>query len=310
MTLTSSNAQKCMRVAAVLVACLLLMAVATNTVWAQVSAASSYIVRSGDSYQSIASRHGISLSQLHDLNTGINLHGYAPVGQTLRVPVGGIYSPSSRYCPLLHIVNPNETLDWIGGAYGVTPNELARLNGLSAGSAISSGWALCLPAYAQLRHIPSASTTPAAPMATVPVQVGQPRIPSASMLRGHTPVGPWTGYYYNNLGAPVYVTHSSNSHINFNWGTGSPAPGVSADYFSAVWQGNFHFTGQNYRFVAVADDGVRIWVGGTLVIDGWKEQSATLYYRDYAPPAGTHAVRVEFYDASVYAQLLVDWAPH
>lgn len=312
MKLIHSKARQCWWVCVAVLACLVFMEMGTTTTWAQVATGSTYIVRSGDSYQSIASQHGISLSQLQDLNPGVNLYLYAPQGQALRVPIGGMYGPSSFHCPLLHIVNPNETLDWIGSAYGVAIGDLAYLNSLSVHSAIYPGSALCLPTHARLRSTLPVATAPAAPqpVAVVPVPAPQPRVPAAGILRGHTPAGPWTGYYYNNLGAPVYVTHSSDSQINFNWGTGSPAAGVSADYFSAVWLGNFHFTGRNYRFVALADDGVRVWVGDTLVIDGWKEQSATLYYRDYAPPAGTHAVRVEYYDASIYAQLSVDWAPH
>ncbi len=297
-----------MRICTILLACVFLMGIVTTTAWGQIAAGSTYIVRAGDSYHSIATRHGISLSQLHDLNPGIYVHGSAPQGQILRVPIGGMYSPSAVLCPLLHIVNPNETLDWISGAYGVALGDLAHLNSLGVQAALVPGSALCLPIHARLQYPAPVTPAPAAPFVTVPV--AYPIIPSTYVAGSHVPVGPWTGYYYNNLGAPVYVTSSSDSHINFNWRTGSPAAGVAADYFSAVWLGNFYFTGQNYRFVALADDGVRVWVGDVLVIDGWQEQAATLYYRDYAPPAGTRPVRVEYYDATIYAQLTVDWAPH
>ena len=85
---------------------------------------------------------------------------------------------------------------------------------------------------------------------------------------------------------------------------------MHTDLFSVAWTNTFHFNGRNYRFVALSDDGVRVWVGNTLVIDGWVPQAATLYFKDYAPPAGTHLVRVEYYDSGAAAQIMVDWAPN
>ena len=43
------------------------------------------------------------------------------------------------------------------------------------------------------------------------------------------------------------------------------------------------------------------------VIDGWKDQSATTYTAPVALTAGSHAVRVEYYDNTVYAVAKVSW---
>ena len=48
--------------------------------------------------------------------------------------------------------------------------------------------------------------------------------------------------YYNNMtlsGTPV--VDQCEAAINHDWGTGSPAPGVNADGFSAAWDGSFAF---------------------------------------------------------------------
>ena len=74
------------------------------------------------------------------------------------------------------------------------------------------------------------------------------------------------------------------------------------------WTGSFFFTGSEYRFVALADDGIRVWVDDDLIINGWKDQSRTLYYKDYAPRYGHHTVRVEYYDARLNAIAVVNWA--
>ncbi len=310
MKLIRSRVGKGPRVIVILLVCMLLLSVVASAVWAQAVMTSSYIVRPGDSYGTIATRHGISLSQLQDLNTHLNVYGWVPVGQSLRVPIGGMHAPSARHCPVLHIVNPNETLAWISGAYGVAVGDLAYLNHISPNAAMFPGAVLCLPAHARLWGFAPVQAGPVITHVLPAVPPRAPPIPTAGVRHHHTLVGPWTGYFYNHLGTPTYVTSHSAGHINFNWGTASPAVGVAADYFSGVWMGDFYFTGQNYRFTALADDGVRVWVGDTLVIDGWKEQAATLYYKNFAPSRGTHTVRVEYYDASMNAQLMVDWAPN
>ena len=122
--------------------------------------------------------------------------------------------------------------------------------------------------------------------------------------------GPWTGQYYNNpnvQGGPA-VTRQ-DAQIVFDWGAGSPASGITADGFSVQWTGTFFFTGATYRFIAMADDGIRVWVDDALIINGWKDQSRSLYYKDYAVRYGNHTVRVEYYDARLDATAVVNWAP-
>ena len=64
-----------------------------------------------------------------------------------------------------------------------------------------------------------------------------------------------------------------------------------------------------YRFIALADDGIRVWVEGDLIINGWKDQSRALYFRDHSPRSGPRTVVVEYYDARVDATAVVNWAP-
>ena len=68
------------------------------------------------------------------------------------------------------------------------------------------------------------------------------------------------------------------------------------------------FTGATYRFIAMADDGIRVWVDDALIINGWKDQSRSLYYKDYAVRYGNHTVRVEYYDTRLDASAVVNWA--
>ena len=153
---------------------------------------------------------------------------------------------------------------------------------------------------------PQPSAPAPAPLAPAPQTAAPAQYNAPFNYRSH---GPWTGRYFSNIdlqGGPV-VTRQ-DAQIVFDWGTGSPASGVPADRFSVQWTGTFFFTGGNYRFIAMADDGIRVWVDDALIINGWKDQSRTLYYKDYAVRYGNHTVRVEYYDTRLDASAVVNWA--
>ncbi|TFV73956.1 hypothetical protein E4P40_19910, partial [Blastococcus sp. CT_GayMR20] len=94
--------------------------------------------------------------------------------------------------------------------------------------------------------------------------------------------------------------------LNKDWALGAPT-GVGPDNFSARWTGNFDFaTPGSYTFTATADDGIRVYVDGTILIDQWKDQEAT-FTAARTLTAGTHQVRVEFFDSYQEAVAKVGW---
>jgi len=128
---------------------------------------------------------------------------------------------------------------------------------------------------------------------------------------GGTATGDWYGEYYNNSslsGSAALVR--SDAAINFDWGYSSPAAGVNADNFSVRWTRSASFsTSGNYTFSATVDDGVRVWVDGTIVIDKWYPQSRTAHYGTIYLAAGTHQVVVEYFEATGSAVCIVSWSP-
>ena len=121
-------------------------------------------------------------------------------------------------------------------------------------------------------------------------------------------VGAWLGEYYANPflgGAPVLVRE--DPAVNFDWGLGSPAPGIPADNFSVRWTTNLYFEEGTYRFNARADDGVRLWVDGRLVIDEWHDYINTVYAVDLWLGAGRHTLTVDYYEHTQYAFVHVWW---
>ncbi len=119
----------------------------------------------------------------------------------------------------------------------------------------------------------------------------------------------WKGEYFNNRsleGSPVLVRNDPRP--DFNWGDGAPAPGVPGDNFSVRWTRNQRFdeTG-SYRFYARVDDGVRVWVGGDLVIDSWKNGSERVVSGTKWINAGQKYVKVEYYENRGNARITVWW---
>jgi hypothetical protein len=118
----------------------------------------------------------------------------------------------------------------------------------------------------------------------------------------------WKGEYFNNQnlsGSPVLVRNDPS--INFNWGLGSPDSSVSSDHFSVRWTRNQFFSAGTYQFTVTTDDGMRLWVGDTLLIDAWYDQSAT-HTATITLSAGTYPLRVEYYEDNGNAVAQVSWS--
>jgi hypothetical protein len=125
------------------------------------------------------------------------------------------------------------------------------------------------------------------------------------------PTEEWYGEFFNGeslQGAPV-ATHY-HPWIGFEWGGDAPMPGVWADQFSARWTKRVHLNTDHYRFCAMSDDGVRIWVDNQLVLDEWHLNNGVAYCGTYWAQTGVHDVRVEYYEHGGEALIYVWWEPH
>jgi beta-glucanase (GH16 family) len=79
-----------------------------------------------------------------------------------------------------------------------------------------------------------------------------------------------TGNYFNGMNFETPVYSRKDATIDFAWGSGSPNAAVNADAFSARWSGQIQpkYSGE-YTFYVNSDNGRRLWINGTLVIDAW-----------------------------------------
>ena len=116
--------------------------------------------------------------------------------------------------------------------------------------------------------------------------------------------------YYNNTTLSGSAAAERQEAVDFDWGTGRPAPGVNSNNFSVRWVGSVlpPSTG-TYRFQTVSDDGVRLWVNGVAVIDNWTNHDpATDTSAAINLVAGVRVdIRLEYYAGTGAATIRLRW---
>ncbi|GAB4410505.1 MAG: hypothetical protein Kow00123_24130 [Anaerolineales bacterium] len=119
----------------------------------------------------------------------------------------------------------------------------------------------------------------------------------------------WKGEYFSNRdlrGQPVFVRDDPT--LNFEWGLGSPGPGIGSDNFSVRWTREMEFAAGTYEFTVVVDDGVRVWVDDWKVLDQWQDGIRRTYTAVFEGlSAGRHTIRVEYYEHMGEAVLRFWW---
>ena len=107
-----------------------------------------------------------------------------------------------------------------------------------------------------------------------------------------------------------------DSTLDFSWNRNGPGSPIREDDFTAEWRGYLEApTTGDYTFSASADDHVRAWVGGRLVVDERAEaREASKAGAGPASPtvrlvAGTRVpVRVEYREEKVTANVRLEWS--
>jgi hypothetical protein len=122
----------------------------------------------------------------------------------------------------------------------------------------------------------------------------------------------WKGEYYNNTnpsGSPAMVRDDGAGFLDFNFGSGGPGsvcvPGV--DNFSARWTRTVNFSAGTYRFIVTVDDGARLYIDGLKIIDAWGIQAPTTYTGDASLSAGSHEIKLEYFESGGGASISLFW---
>ena len=118
------------------------------------------------------------------------------------------------------------------------------------------------------------------------------------------------GDYYNSVNLTGAVVFSrTDATVNFDWGS-HPGPDVGSDNFSVRWSGQVQpLYSETYTFFTTSDDGVRLWVNGTPVINNWTDHPATENSGTITLTAGQrYDIRMEFYERSGGAVARLSWS--
>ncbi|MFN0117418.1 MAG: PA14 domain-containing protein [Elusimicrobiota bacterium] len=112
----------------------------------------------------------------------------------------------------------------------------------------------------------------------------------------------------HNLLSRTFVNH--NREIDFDWGYSGPLPNGQADFFSIRWESYLFVPEDNeYSFITLSDDGVRLWINDFLLIDDWINHPPIYNENKIRLPKGFHKFKLEYYEYDLTAGVRVFWRP-
>ena len=90
----------------------------------------------------------------------------------------------------------------------------------------------------------------------------------------------------------------------------SPSPSIDPDTFSVRWTGKIEAGADGtYRFLASSDNGVRVTIDSTLVIDSWTSHDLKTDIGAADLTAGQHDIKIEYFDDTGDGVVQLYWLP-
>ncbi|MFM9948846.1 MAG: PQQ-dependent sugar dehydrogenase [Saprospiraceae bacterium] len=122
------------------------------------------------------------------------------------------------------------------------------------------------------------------------------------------------GLYFNNdngnFTQPV-TAWRIDPQLDFYWGGGSPfEPSIGADNFAVRWLGDLEpWQTGNYFFYLTGDDGVRLHVNDSLLIDSWMPSNGDTRTGGpiYLEAGERYPLRVELFEIGGEAEIKLEW---
>lgn len=118
-----------------------------------------------------------------------------------------------------------------------------------------------------------------------------------------------TGEYFKGRDLKRKAFTRVDAQVNFDWGNSPPKKNFQADDYSVRWTGTVRAPSSGtYNFHVQADDGIKLWLGDKLLINQWKEQSASWFSASFKMDAGTkYPIKIEYYEAFGGATAKLFW---
>jgi hypothetical protein len=136
-------------------------------------------------------------------------------------------------------------------------------------------------------------------------------VPASQLLPPSRTVGGLAGDYFDGENFNYYFGSRADGPIDFDWTFVGPGGGFPYDtYYSVRWTGEVMppVSGM-YSFYTLSDDGVRLWVNGTLIIDNWTGHSEMQDLGTIPLTAGQRAmIRLDYQQRGGDAVIGLDWS--
>ncbi|MEP7253991.1 MAG: glycoside hydrolase family 3 C-terminal domain-containing protein, partial [Ginsengibacter sp.] len=118
------------------------------------------------------------------------------------------------------------------------------------------------------------------------------------------------GAYFDNilLQGSSKIERIDNK-IDFHWTFNSPANGIENDFYSIRWEGNLKspITG-NFKIGIDGDDGYRLYLNDSLVIDHWQKQTYSTSLTNYHFEKNKeYKIKIEFFEPAANGEIKLIW---
>nr|WP_262904577.1 PA14 domain-containing protein [Hymenobacter lucidus] len=165
--------------------------------------------------------------------------------------------------------------------------------------------------YSLVAGLSAGATTLALPAAATSPRTGPTGLAPVALPVQNAGTGLTGSYFASGSLAGATVLRRVDPAIDFNWGQGSPGPGLPNDNFSARWEGLVAAASTgSYRFVAKTNDEVRVWVNGKKIIDTFNGSKSGAQSSGVGLAAGEKTtIKIEFAEGEGDAQFQLMWAP-
>jgi len=113
-------------------------------------------------------------------------------------------------------------------------------------------------------------------------------------------------YFANKTLSGTATKVQVDKQINFTWGANGPSvTGISADNFSVRWTGIIKVpVSGDYTFYDRSDDGSRLWINDTQLINQWNDQAATTKQASiHLTQDVIYNVKLEYYESAGDAEM-------
>ena len=118
------------------------------------------------------------------------------------------------------------------------------------------------------------------------------------------------GEYFAGRNFDKQVMTRIDPKIDFNWKLGSaPTKDMSSEEYSIRWTGRIQApVSGTYTFSAMVDDGIRLWIGNTKIIDGWGMNDNVDFSGKVVLEAGKkYDLKVEYFNGMREGEIHLLW---